>query len=329
MKAAIMHLDLPGTNWHANVLKNFTYRCLPELGIDCKLIFQGEKYPQPSDVDLVDISEWCNKWHQEVANKYYVPLVCSTEEGSVTALGNYLRVNNINVDFMLSRISHFVARSSWTRDMLVSFGIDRTKISVIPYGADLDSFKPACKEPEEPSFLYVGSINKQKGVHHLMNAYLKITRRTDWKLRLCAGEFNNDAGLLKNIEALAKENSGIQLIPFPPLSQLPGVYHNSKCFCFPQDFSTPAQFSTPSVWGCSCGLPLISLDTGALRDYIINGENGFLCRNVEEFAEKMLAITKMDWKEMGKVSRTLMEKNHSPYNVASRYREVYVAVTET
>lgn len=321
-----MHLDLPETNWHAEAIKNFTYRYLGDVGIEYNLFFHGDKLPSKESIDLIDISEWCNPWHRKVAKDYSVPVVCSTEEGSSAALKNYLARNNIDIEFMLSRIKHFIARSTWTREMLASIGINN--VTVIPYGADLKSFTPANKEPE-PSFLYVGSVSRQKGVHHLLSAYLKIMDRTDWKLKLCVGEFNNDAELLKNIGELAKENSGIQLIPFPPMSQLPGVYHNSTCFCMIQDFSSPAQFSNPCIWACCCGLPVISLDTGAVRDYVKNGENGFLCSSVEEIAGRMLEITKMDWKGMGKVSRILMEKNHSPYNVASIYREVYVAATET
>ncbi|MBU0778079.1 hypothetical protein KKF82_07460 [Patescibacteria group bacterium] len=39
MKAAIMHLDLHRTNWHADAMKNFTYRCLPHFGIEYNLIY--------------------------------------------------------------------------------------------------------------------------------------------------------------------------------------------------------------------------------------------------------------------------------------------------
>lgn len=314
-----MHLDLPETNWHAEAIKNFTYKNLRDVGIECKLFFHGYKLPS-KDIDLIDISEWCNPWHQKVAKDYSVPIICSTEEGSGAALKNYLARNNIDVEFMLSRIKHFIARSTWTKEMLAGMGINN--VTVIPYGADLKSFAPANKEPE-PSFLYVGSVNRMKGVHNLLHAYLKIMDRTDWKLKLCVGEFNNDAGLLRYTEALARKNSKIKLLPFPSLLTLPEVYQSSTCFCMIQDFNSPTQFSNPCVWACCCGLPLISLDTGAVRDYIKNGENGFLCRDVEGVAGRMLEITEMDWKEMGSASRRMAEDKFSPEKVALRYKAVY------
>jgi len=323
IRVAIMHCDLPRTNWHASELQNFTYRYLPEYGVDHKLIFHGEPLPDERNIDLIDFSEFCNPWHQEVALTYSVPIVCSTEEGSLNSLCNYLFRNRINTQFMLSRIKHFIARTSWTKDMLLNFGINGDKISVIPYGSDLERFKPARKEPEEPAFLYVGSINKQKGVHHLLEAYAKIKDKTDWKLKLCVGEFNNDEKLLEEIKKMAERYDEIELIPFPSISKLPEIYHGASCFVLPQDWGSVLQFGYPLVWAISCGLPAISLDQGAARDYIRSGENGFLCQKTREIAERMLEITRMDWKTMGKVSRNIAEKLFDPKRVAKKHMEVY------
>jgi len=326
LKVAIMHYDLPKSNWHASELQNFTYRYLPQYGIDYKLIFHGEPLPDGRDIDLIDISEWVSPWQQEVARSYSVPVVCSTEEGSLNSLSNYLLRNKIDIRFILFRIKHFIARTSWTKDMLLNFGINGDRISVIPYGCDLKSFKPTDKEPEEPAFLYVGSINKQKGVHHLLEAYMKIKNRTDWKLKLCIGEFNHDEKLLEEIKNLAKRNNEIELIPFPSISKLPEVYHEVSCFVLPQDWGSVLQFGYPLVWAISCGLPAISLDQGAARDYIRNGENGFLCLKTKEIAERMLEITRIDWKSMGKMSRNIAEKLFNLKEIAKKYEEVYTGV---
>lgn len=325
INVAIMHCDLPKSNWYTEILKKCTYGGLSSQGIDYELFFHGEKLPDPenNNFDLIDFSEWCNPWHQEVAHAYSLPIICTTAETSVNALSGYLARNKINTGFMLSRISHFIARSNWTKDMLSGIKINPDNISVIHYGVDLNLFKPADKEPEEPAFLYVGSINMQKGIPYLINAYLKIMDKTDWKLIICVGEFNNDPKLLRYIEDLAKKYNKIKLIPFPPIPKLPEIYHKATCYCFIQDYACPAQCSNPSIWAYSCGLPVISLDTGVLKDYIIHGENGFLCRNVDEIPERMLEIAQSDWKEMGKVSRKIAEDNHSPEIIATEYKKVY------
>lgn len=268
----------------------------------------------------------CNPWHMEVATKYKKPIICSTEEGSLISLITYLHRNDVSFKFMLSRIKHFIARSSWTRDMLRFFGISGGDISVIPYGTDLDTFKPLNKEPEEPAFLYVGSINKQKGVHHLINSYLQIRDKTDWKLKLCVGDFNNDEALLSEIKRLAERNEKIQLIPFLSLNQLPQVYYGATCFVLPQDYGSILQFGNPMVWAISCGLPAISLDQGAARDYILNGINGFLVHKLSDLPEKMLEITSMHPGWMGRISRYIAERIFNPGEIAKRYKEVYEGI---
>lgn len=327
MKVAIMHCDQPILNWYTEILKKCTYGGLSRQGIDYELFFHGEKLPDPenNNFDLIDFSEWCNPWHKEVVSTYSTPMICTTAETSNSALSEYLARNNINIDFMLSRISHFIARSSWTKEMLSGRGIDSNKISVIHYGSDLNLFKPDV-EPDEPAFLYVGSINYRKGIQYLIPAYLKIMDKTNWKLKLIVGEFNNDPKLLEYINYLAGKYDKIQVMPFPPIPELPKFYHEATCYCFIQDYGCPAQCSSPSIWAYSCGLPIISLDFGVLRDYVKNGENGFLCKSVEEIPQRMLEITHSDWQKMGKVSRTIAEDNHSPEKIAAKYKDVYDSV---
>lgn len=325
---AIFHYDLPKTNWHASELQNITYRHLKDFNINYKIIFHGEEFIDFKGINLIDMSEFCNPWHQQLAKQFKGPIVVSSEEGSVKSLRNYLSINKIDIQFMLSRISHFIARSSWTRDMLVEFGVDSNKISIISYGVDTDIFKSANNELYEPSFLYVGSLNKRKGVNHLIDAYLKIIDKTDWKLELCVGEFNNDTELLENIKTLTKKYGKIQLSSFPSIRQLPDIYQKSSCFCLVQDKDSPVQFSYPSLWALSCGLPIISLNIGAIKDYVKDEENGFLCDKIDKLPEKMLEITKRDLTKIRNISRTIAENHHSSEKIASKYKYVYYKILE-
>lgn len=75
MKIAIIHYDLPRTNWYANMLQNNTYRHLRDFNIDYKIIFHGEELPDIKNTDLIDISEWCNPWHQDIVQRYPIPII--------------------------------------------------------------------------------------------------------------------------------------------------------------------------------------------------------------------------------------------------------------
>lgn len=68
---------------------------------------------------------------------------------------------------------HIFAASSFTKKSLVFAGADEKKITVVPYGVVLTEPYEEVALPKDPFFLFVGSGAHRKGLHHLLDAWIK------------------------------------------------------------------------------------------------------------------------------------------------------------
>jgi glycosyltransferase involved in cell wall biosynthesis len=73
-----------------------------------------------------------------------------------------------------------VAQSAYSVRSIASLGFARDRILCIPLGVDTRVFKPqAARSESEPAFraLFVGTIGRRKGVHHLLRAWRQLQLR--------------------------------------------------------------------------------------------------------------------------------------------------------
>src|SRR5579884_944124 len=83
-----------------------------------------------------------------------------------------------------------VATSTYTRKTLVENGVEADCIRVIPYGVDLDFFRPARSARNKFRVLFAGQIARQKGLHYLLEAWRRL-KLPDSELRV-AGRVSSE-----------------------------------------------------------------------------------------------------------------------------------------
>ncbi len=167
-----------------------------------------------------------------------------------------------------SMASRFLAASSFTRASLVENGASFDSVSVIPYGVDLERFRPA-DEPRPRSaklqLLFVGRINQRKGVKYLLEA-LKMFKPEDVQLTIC-GRVVDSLSLFRD--------SGLDIDIRPSVSSedLIRAYQTADLFIFPSVVEGFAQVLLESL---ACGLPILSTTHTAAPDLITEGKEGFI-----------------------------------------------------
>jgi glycosyltransferase involved in cell wall biosynthesis len=165
-----------------------------------------------------------------------------------------------------------IVGSSVVRDSLLEQGVPAEKISVIPYGVDVDRFHPPAADGSPRSagvrFLFVGWFSARKGVYDLLDAWAHSGLvRTGAELWLAGGEKSDLTCHGGDMPA------GASILGRLPHSALHDVYRSADVFVFPSLFEGSARVILEAL---ASGLPVITTPTACDQHWVVDGHNGFV-----------------------------------------------------
>ena len=170
--------------------------------------------------------------------------------------------------------------SSFARDSFISQGIPSEKLTVIPYGANIDRFRPAedvANDSNAFRLLFVGQLSQRKGISYLLRAYEKF-QGPGTRLTLVGSIYADDQPL--------KPYSGLfQHVPHIPQTELVQQYQRADVFVFP---SLLEGLGLVVLEAMASGLPVITTPNGP-GDIVRDGVDGFVVpiRDPEAIVEKL------------------------------------------
>ncbi len=173
--------------------------------------------------------------------------------------------------------SRFIVASSFTRASLIEHGASPSSISVVPYGVDLDRFRPGpvrsgeSRKASPLELLFVGRINQRKGIKYLLEA-LQLLGTNQVHLTVC-GRVLDDLALFRPFA------DRVTIRPSVSGEELVAAYQSADLFVFP---SVAEGFGQVLVESLACGLPVLSTTHTAAPDLIAHGVEGFViepCRS--------------------------------------------------
>ncbi|MEM7734768.1 MAG: glycosyltransferase [Deinococcota bacterium] len=160
------------------------------------------------------------------------------------------------------------------------------------WGVDLDNFKPEgdkAFDNEIPTILYVGRLAKVKGVTYLLEAFDKLRHQGHLAKLAIVG----DGAEREALEQQAKTSEFADDITFYGLiknADLPPYMRAADIFALPSITSKlwVQQLSMTAWQAMACGLPVVTTDTGQMREFTPEG-TGFLVeeRNADVLAEAL------------------------------------------
>ena len=190
--------------------------------------------------------------------------------------------------------------SSHERDLLEHYyDADASRLETIPCGVDLDMFQPRDKrtsrielglDPNAPMLLWVGRLEKLKGVDILIEALSQLDER-DFTLMLVGGDEHAEdlKAELRSQAAAAGLESNIRFVGAVPHDRLP-VYYSAADVCVVPSYYE--SFGLVAVESMACGTPVVASRVGGLISTVTDGVTGYLIpwRCPEPFAEKLEVI---------------------------------------
>ena len=172
-------------------------------------------------------------------------------------------------------------------------------------------FTPPTGGGSRDGLLFVGRLNAQKGLHHLLDALARVPA-----VRLTIVGDGTEGSALRERAARLALADRLTWLPAMPQPELAAHYRAARALVVP---SVEEGLGLVAVEAALCGTPTIAFDSGGLRDVVEDGVTGWLvpAGDASALAAAVDQATRADIAVMGHAAR------FAPETVAARYRALY------
>jgi D-inositol-3-phosphate glycosyltransferase len=211
-------------------------------------------------------------------------------------------LNWLSLKFQYTMSDHiFVHTEKMKEELRTDFGLPESKMSVIPFGINntiptsqmtvLEARKRLGVPAGENTALFFGQIAPYKGLEYLIAAMVELTKRGAAPRLIIAGKVKRGLegywdDIQREINRTGIRGRVIERIEFIPDSEVELYFKAADVVIIP--YANIFQSGVPFL-AYSFGLPLIVTDVGSLREDIVDGKTGLICkpRDPIDLAEKI------------------------------------------
>jgi len=180
---------------------------------------------------------------------------------------------------------------------------------VIPNYFEADDFGPV--SPSKGYVLYLGRITRAKGIHIVIEACQRAGKRL-----LIAGQGD-----------LSKEYSGglegVEVLGYADRETRQKLMREAECLMIPSQYIEP--FGGVAVEAMMSGTPVVTSDTGAFTEWVVQGRNGYRCRTMGQYVWALNNVQLLDrW-----LIRLFAIRNFSLEAVIPQFIEYFQSIADT
>lgn len=218
--------------------------------------------------------------------------------------------------------------SETVREVLQIKGLKKP-MKIVPFGVDLDSFKPALNRIPNETFTvgYIGRLQSAKGLQVLIDALARI-KNENWRL-LIVGDGPDRAESVSRIAGHELQDR-CEFVGAIPYNQTPAYFQKIDVLVIPTltTKTVREQFGRVIVEAMACRAPVIGSSCGAIPEVISDAgivvpENdpAALARQLQE-----LINDKDLQNKLAKAGRERVEKHYTWERIAEQIYSVYLQV---
>jgi glycosyltransferase involved in cell wall biosynthesis len=252
-----------------------------------------------------------------LAGLSHVPLI-TTLHGTDVRLARSVAVARPMFRHVLQHSAAVTAVSRWLADEVEQI-VPGTAVTVAPMPVATTMFSPA-GDRDRGRLLFVGRLNGQKGIEHLLNAMGDVKSRPSLDI---VGDGPARAGL----EQLAAERGISERVRwYGQLMQpeLAALYRRASAVVVP---STDEGLGMVAIEALLCETPVVAFDSGGLRDIVQHDRTGVLVTPGDKAALAhgidLVLENEARARELGQAGRLYALANFAPESAARRYAELY------
>jgi D-inositol-3-phosphate glycosyltransferase len=176
------------------------------------------------------------------------------------------------------------------KELLNDFGLEDQKVSVIPFGINntIPTSEMTAKEAkqrlgvsaDEPTVLFFGQIAPYKGLEYLVAAIADVLTRNNKVRLIIAGKIKRGftsywEQIREGTLSTAITDRVIERIRFIPDDEVELYFKAADVAVLP--YVSIFQSGVPFL-AYSFGLPVLATDVGSLKEDIVEGKTGFICK---------------------------------------------------
>ncbi len=239
-------------------------------------------------------------------------------------------LNRLTLTIQYRLVDHiFVHTEKMKSELLEDFGVRLQSITVIPYGInnavpDTDLTPAQAKQrlgvaDGEKAILFLGKIRPYKGLEYLLTAFQLLSSRGSNYRLIIAGEPTKQSQVyfdeIRRI--INQEFSPAQIIvkmQYIPDTEMELFLKAADVLVLPYKDITQ---SGVLFLGYSFGLPVVATDVGSLREEIIEGRTGFVCKPTDpvDLAKALETYFQSDlYKELPRRRREIREYGYTQHS---------------
>lgn len=142
--------------------------------------------------------------------------------------------------------------------------------------------------------LYAGRVHPEKGLELLVSAFARISERfPQWSLEILGPTAEAEGGggdrFLECLQTLAQGQRVRILAPVFEPASLAAVYGSADLFCYPSLAERGEAFGVAALESMVEGVPPVVSDLACFRDFVRDGENGWVFDHRGSAADERLA----------------------------------------
>jgi len=201
--------------------------------------------------------------------------------------------------------------------------ISEERISVVPNGLDIEFNNK--KDIEANSFivLYLSNFAETKGYKEVLRSVNKVSQFNNKIKYIFAGSWMNERDKHKFIRFIKEERMEryVHLVEDARKEEKLKLLSYADIFVFPTYYPYEGH-PWVIVEAMAAGLPIITTDTGCIKESVVDGENGFIIppNDSDSIAEKIIYLMKHpeERKRMGLISRKSYENSFTEEHFVQR-----------
>jgi glycosyltransferase involved in cell wall biosynthesis len=239
----------------------------------------------------------------------------------------------------LSPLHHFLTRFALGRaDQITATGLRLAQaatryapkgkpVTVVPYGVDLEVFKPRPRLPGEEGVVIgaVARLSPEKGLRYLVDAFARIARN-DQRVRLVLAGDGPDRRRLERMVERERLDERVRFLGEVPHERVPEVLAGIDVFAMP---STAEGFGVAALEAAAMEVPVVATNVHGIPDVVADGETGLLVRPRDAGALAgalgRLVEDEALRRRLGQAGRAFVQAHYSWAENAAQMEELYRA----